>query len=71
VMSFFPCFIEKDLHLEEDEQLARALQASLNVEPPPLQNGNSYNPFPFVYSSGYRFLLYIPTNLLIHTNFTG
>ncbi|KAJ4754446.1 Protein DA1 [Rhynchospora pubera] len=45
---------EKNLHLEEDEQLARALQESLNVEPPPLQNGNSYHPFPFVYSSGYR-----------------
>lgn len=63
---FFLFNTEKDLHLEEDEQLARALQASMNVEPPPLQNGNSYNPY--VYSSGYRlFFLFLFFIYLFYT----
>ncbi|TVU45918.1 hypothetical protein EJB05_05428 [Eragrostis curvula] len=33
--------IEKDMHLEEDEQLARAIQESLNVESPPHKNGSA------------------------------
>ncbi|XP_008457813.1 protein DA1-related 1-like isoform X2 [Cucumis melo] len=41
---------------EEDEQLARALQESLNIEPPPprFDSGNIFNPYPFFYPSGYR-----------------
>lgn len=39
--------VEKDVHLEEDEQLARAIQESLNVESPPRRNGraNGGNPY--------------------------
>ncbi|KAG0513156.1 hypothetical protein BDA96_10G077500 [Sorghum bicolor] len=33
--------IDKDMHLEEDEQLARAIQESLNVESPPRRNGSA------------------------------
>lgn len=45
----------KESRLEEDEQLARALQESLNTESPPRHdNRNSYNPFPFFFSSGHR-----------------
>ncbi|KAF7850177.1 hypothetical protein BT93_L5795 [Corymbia citriodora subsp. variegata] len=50
--------------LEEDEQLARAIQESLNVESPPRRgighyplpygNGHTYQPVPFPYSAGYR-----------------
>lgn len=41
---------------EEDEQLARALQESLNMEPPPprYDSGNIFNPYSSFYSSGYR-----------------
>lgn len=46
--------IENESHLEEDEQLARALQESLNVESPPRENGHNYHPLPFVFSSGFR-----------------
>ncbi|KAK1317919.1 Protein DA1-related 1 [Acorus calamus] len=45
---------EIDSHLEEDEQLARALQESLNVESPPRENGHSYRPIPFFFTSGSR-----------------
>lgn len=43
---------------EEDEQLARALQESLNTEPPPPRYdiGNIFNPYPFFYPSGYRYI---------------
>ncbi|WVZ82255.1 hypothetical protein U9M48_029539 [Paspalum notatum var. saurae] len=39
--------VEKDMHLEEDEQLARAIQESLNVESPPRRNSraNGDNPY--------------------------
>ncbi|KAG6531198.1 protein DA1-related 1-like [Zingiber officinale] len=40
--------------LEEDEQLARALQESLNVYSPPRENGHSFQPMPFLFSSGFR-----------------
>ncbi|XP_038983621.1 protein DA1-related 1-like isoform X2 [Phoenix dactylifera] len=46
--------IENESHLEEDEQLARALQESLNVESPPHENGHNYHPLPSVFSSGFR-----------------
>lgn len=47
----------KESRLEEDEQLARALQESLNTESPPRHdNRNSYNPFPFFFSSGHRYM---------------
>ena len=41
--------LDKDMHLEEDELLARAIQESLNVESPPRRNGsanggNTYQP---------------------------
>jgi len=41
--------LDKDMHLEEDELLARAIQESLNVESPPRRNGsanggNTYHP---------------------------
>ena len=82
--------LDKDMHLEEDEQLARAIQESLNVESPPRRNGsanggttyhlpretghggnayqpprengsanggNAYHPLPFMFSSGFRFIL--------------
>ncbi|KAK1301229.1 Protein DA1-related 1 [Acorus calamus] len=37
-----------DSHIEEDEQLARALQESLNIESPPRENGHSNRPLPFI-----------------------
>ncbi|CAA7404305.1 unnamed protein product [Spirodela intermedia] len=40
--------------LEDDEQLARALQESLNVESPPRENGHNYQLIPFIFSSGTR-----------------
>ncbi|PON91623.1 Zinc finger, LIM-type [Trema orientale] len=55
--------IDNDSQLQEDEQLARALQESLNVESPPRYgngsgNGNgsanSYQPIPVYYPMGYR-----------------
>nr|CAB3469620.1 unnamed protein product [Digitaria exilis] len=33
--------VDKDMHLEEDELLARAIQESLNVESPPHRNGST------------------------------
>ena len=46
--------------MEEDEQLARAIQESLNIESPPQHgngngNGNIYQPIPFPYSTGFRY----------------
>ncbi|XP_043710916.1 protein DA1-related 1-like [Telopea speciosissima] len=47
--------IDSGSHLEEDEQLARALQESLNVESPPrYENGNMFQPIPFPFSTGFR-----------------
>nr|DAD21772.1 TPA_asm: hypothetical protein HUJ06_023235 [Nelumbo nucifera] len=47
--------IDSGSHLEEDEQLARAIQESLNVESPPhYDNGNMYYPIPFPFSTGFR-----------------
>ncbi|KAK9164065.1 hypothetical protein Syun_004967 [Stephania yunnanensis] len=56
--------IEDESHLEEDEQLARALQESLNMEPesPPRSangsygSGNVYNPMPMAlpFPTGFR-----------------
>ncbi|URE22689.1 T-complex protein 1 subunit [Musa troglodytarum] len=40
--------------LEEDEQLARALQESLNAASPPRENGHAYQPAPLLFSSGFR-----------------
>lgn len=59
------CLADKKSQLEEDEQLARALQESLNVESPP-QHGNGHVPYPYgfgqafqpmptYYSTGYRY----------------
>lgn len=56
---------ENESQLKEDEQLAKALQESLNVESPPQYgnrngitnmngNGNLYHPIPFPYSTGFR-----------------
>ncbi|MQM15850.1 hypothetical protein Taro_048804 [Colocasia esculenta] len=46
--------IDTGSHLEEDEQLARALQESLNTESPPRENGHIYQPMPFLFNSGHR-----------------
>ncbi|XP_074557461.1 protein DA1-related 1-like [Curcuma longa] len=46
--------IDNKAHLEEDEQLARALQESLNSESPPHQNGRLYQPFPNIFPPVYR-----------------
>ncbi|XP_031479925.1 protein DA1-related 1-like isoform X1 [Nymphaea colorata] len=48
--------IENDSHLEEDEALARALQASLDMESPPQTNDNStlYQPPPYPFLTGFR-----------------
>ncbi|KAK2996111.1 hypothetical protein RJ639_029447 [Escallonia herrerae] len=46
--------IEIESHLEEDEQLAKALQESLNMDSPPQYNHGSLFPHPFFYPSGYR-----------------
>ena len=87
----FICFflLGKDLHLDEDEQLARAIQESLNVESPPrphenaspprarensahprarengnANGGNSYQQLPFMFSSGFRFVVVCYFNML-------
>eukprot|EP00268_Persea_americana_P009025 TRINITY_DN1355_c0_g1_i8.p1 TRINITY_DN1355_c0_g1~~TRINITY_DN1355_c0_g1_i8.p1 ORF type:complete len:471 (+),score=84.27 TRINITY_DN1355_c0_g1_i8:551-1963(+) len=41
-------------YLEEDEQFARALQESLNVESPPRENGRTNLPLPFPFVTGLR-----------------
>ncbi|KAK4426316.1 protein DA1-related 1 [Sesamum alatum] len=55
--------IENEAHLEEDEQLAKALQESLNMESPPRSTpprspgydyGSFFPRFPFFSPSGYR-----------------
>ncbi|XP_027153838.1 protein DA1-related 1-like [Coffea eugenioides] len=50
--------IEDEPNLEEDEQLAKALQESLNVESPPsppqYDYGSFFPPYQFFYPSGYR-----------------
>ncbi|XP_017981387.1 PREDICTED: protein DA1 [Theobroma cacao] len=47
--------IDDEYQLEEDEQLARALQESLNFEPPPqYENANMYQPMPVHFPMGYR-----------------
>lgn len=42
---FFP-FSDNKANLEDDEQLARAVQESLNSQSPPRQNGRINQPFP-------------------------
>ncbi|KAK3000514.1 hypothetical protein RJ639_020798 [Escallonia herrerae] len=47
--------IEIESHSEEDEQLAKALQESLNMDSPPqYDHGSLFPPYPFFYPSGYR-----------------
>ncbi|KAI8014101.1 Protein DA1-related 1 [Camellia lanceoleosa] len=47
--------VDTESQLKEDEQLAKAIQESLNVESPPRHvNGNIYQPIPFPYSTGFR-----------------
>ncbi|XAR73917.1 hypothetical protein NMG60_11008042 [Bertholletia excelsa] len=47
--------IESEAHLEEDEQLARAIQESLNMDSPPRYDyGNFFPSYPYPYPSGYR-----------------
>ncbi|KAK8642468.1 hypothetical protein V6N13_011810 [Hibiscus sabdariffa] len=46
---------DDEYQLKEDEQLARALQESLNFEPPPqYENQNTYQPMPVPFPMGYR-----------------
>ncbi|KAB1223561.1 Protein DA1-related 1 [Morella rubra] len=53
---------EEDEHLmkaqlEEDEQLAKALQESMSVESPPrYDNRNIFEPFPFFFLAGYKYM---------------
>ncbi|XP_039000021.1 protein DA1-related 1-like isoform X1 [Hibiscus syriacus] len=43
------------VQLEEDEQLAKAIQESLNVESPPRYgHGGLFSPYPFFFSASYR-----------------
>ena len=60
---FFSIYLlDTESQLEEDEQLARALQESLNVESPPRHDaGNIFQPFPSFFSPGYRYML-LPVN---------
>lgn len=53
----FP-FSDNKANLEDDEQLARALQESLNSESPRHQNGRIYRPFPNFFPPVYRYLSY-------------
>ncbi|XP_047316377.1 protein DA1-like [Impatiens glandulifera] len=47
--------IDNEYQLKEDEQLAKAIQASLNIESPPRYgNGHIYQPMPLPYSVGLR-----------------
>ena len=42
--------------LEEDEQLAKAIQESLFLDSPPHDNRNIFQPYPFSFASGYRYI---------------
>ncbi|KAG4162262.1 hypothetical protein ERO13_D01G105900v2 [Gossypium hirsutum] len=47
--------INDESQLEEDEQLARAMQESLRFEPPPqYENANTFQPIPIHFPMGYR-----------------
>ncbi|KAM7516610.1 hypothetical protein LguiA_006193 [Lonicera macranthoides] len=47
--------LDDESHLEEDEQLAKALQESLNMDSPPrYDHGSLFPPYPYLYPSGYR-----------------
>jgi hypothetical protein len=70
---------EPDYSLEEDEQLARAMQESLNTESPPHQHVPVRNvpsesiptrepPQPVFPSSGYRYLLAAMVYLIFNLN---
>lgn len=49
---------DNDSHIEEDEELAKALEESLNVDISPPQNdyGNVIPPLSYSYSGGYRYM---------------
>ncbi|KAI8027328.1 hypothetical protein LOK49_LG02G02490 [Camellia lanceoleosa] len=54
ILSFSYDWPDNESQLKEDEQLAKAIQESLNVESPPRHvNGNIYQPIPFPYSTGF------------------
>lgn len=58
IICYFFYFVVSDngSHLEEeDEQLARALQESLNTNSPPRENGHLYEPITFPFSTGFRY----------------
>lgn len=62
------CWVDKKSQLEEDEQLAQAIQESLNVDSPPRHGnghfpypygnpyglGQAFQPMPMYYTTGYR-----------------
>ena len=59
LISFSKFWVDRDSQLEDDEQLARALQESLNLEnvespPPRYGHGNGYQPMPMYYPLGSR-----------------
>lgn len=53
---------DNDSYLEEDEQLAKALHESLNVDSPPRHDSGRFFPrFPFVFPTGYRYFTILPS----------
>jgi len=51
----FPILEDNEFQLKEDEQPAKAIQESLNVESPSQdRNANIYQPIPFPYSTSFR-----------------
>lgn len=50
-------YVDHDASIEEDEQLAKALQEGLIVDLPQRNDfGNVFPPLPYFYGSGYRYM---------------
>lgn len=60
LICFLNFWIDHDSQLEDDEQLAQALQQSLNVESPPQYGyGNIYQPAPVYFPMGLRYITFV------------
>lgn len=47
-----------DVLLEEDEQLAKAIQESLYIDSTPQYDyGNLFPPYPYLYPTGFRYVI--------------